>query len=88
MFAPQSLDRLYHPSSLCHPDFPIGARVRIKALCGEGLAGLTGEVIGVAADLPVATQYIVLLDTPRYPAVKWPGGPFRGISISGACLEY
>lgn len=82
----QTRGRLYPPESLCHPDFPMGARVRFVRVNGS-LEKKTGEVIGVAAELPVATQYIVLLDEPAMPAVAWPGGAFRGISITGSCLE-
>lgn len=79
--------RLYDPKSLCHPDFEIGARVRLVRL-GADLDGAVGEIIGVAAELPVATQYIVLLDKPFRSGVAWPGGPFRGLMMIGSCLEY
>lgn len=80
------MERMYSPESLAHPDFEIGARVRVVRT-GPGMDGRCGEIIGVVAELPVATQYIVLLDEPFQPGVKWPGTMFRGLSIIGSCLE-
>lgn len=82
------MKRLTVPEKMCHPDFEIGARVVIFNT-NSPLDGKTGEIGGVAAELPISNNFIVLLDEPFQPALEWPGGKsWKAIVMMGSCLRF